>query len=89
MSGDAENNDFSDGITEEILNALAQIADLKVAARTSAFQFKGQNVDLRRVGETLGGLLLEGECATHWRRRSHNSSAHRCNQRLSSLVFEI
>jgi adenylate cyclase len=60
MSG-AANNDFSDGITEEILNALAQIPDLKVAARTSAFQFKGQNVDLRRVGETLAvAYVLEG-----------------------------
>jgi TolB-like protein/Tfp pilus assembly protein PilF len=60
MSG-AGNNDFSDGVTEEILNALAQIPDLKVAARTSAFQFKGQNIDLRRVGETLAvAYVLEG-----------------------------
>ena len=61
MSGDAGHNDFSDGITQEILNALAQISGLKVAARTSAFQFKGQNVDLRRVGETLAvAYVLEG-----------------------------
>ena len=61
LSGDPKNNDFSDGVTEEIINALAQIADLKVAARTSAFQFKGQNVDLRRVGETLDvAYVLEG-----------------------------
>ena len=61
MSGSAANNDFSDGITEEILNALAQISGLKVAARTSAFQFKGKNVDLRRIGETLGvAYVLEG-----------------------------
>jgi adenylate cyclase len=61
MSGNAANNDFSDGITEEILNALAQISGLKVAARTSAFQFKGKNVDLRRIGETLGvAYVLEG-----------------------------
>ena len=61
MSGAADNNDFSDGITEEILNALSQISDLKVAARTSAFQFKGRNVDLRHVGETLGvAHVLEG-----------------------------
>ena len=61
MSGAADNNDFSDGITEEILNALSQISDLKVAARTSAFQFKGKNVDLRKVGETLGvAYVLEG-----------------------------
>jgi len=61
MSAGNSSADFSDGITEEILNALAQIPDLKVAARTSAFQFKGQNVDLRRVGEILSvAYVLEG-----------------------------
>jgi hypothetical protein len=54
MSGEAANEYFSDGITEEILNAAAQLRGLRVAARTSAFQFKGQNIDLRKVGETLG-----------------------------------
>ncbi len=61
MSGDPKNDYFSDGITEEILNALAQIADLKVAARTSAFAFKGRDQDLRKVGETLDvATVLEG-----------------------------
>ena len=61
MSGDAGNEYFSDGITEEILNALAQIPDLKVAARTSAFAFKGKQEDLRKVGEVLGvATVLEG-----------------------------
>jgi adenylate cyclase len=61
MSGDPNNEFFSDGITEEILNALAQIADLKVAARTSAFAFKGKDPDLRKVGEVLGvATVLEG-----------------------------
>ena len=61
MSGDPKNEYFSDGITEEILNALAQIADLKVAARTSAFAFKGKDPDLRKVGEMLGvATVLEG-----------------------------
>src|SRR5262249_7235086 len=61
MSGDSKNDYFSDGITEEILNALAQIPGLKVAARTSAFAFKGKDPDLRRVGETLGvANVLEG-----------------------------
>ena len=61
MSGGTNNADFSDGITEEILNALAQIPELKVAARTSAFQFKGQNIDLRRIGEILAvAYVLEG-----------------------------
>lgn len=61
MSGDAKNDYFSDGITEEILNALAQVPKLKVAARTSAFAFKGREEDLRKVGEVLDvATVLEG-----------------------------
>ncbi|HEX7130153.1 MAG TPA: tetratricopeptide repeat protein [Rhodanobacteraceae bacterium] len=61
MSGDARNDYFSDGITEEILNALAQVPKLKVAARTSAFAFKGKEEDLRKVGEVLDvATVLEG-----------------------------
>ena len=61
MSGDAKNDYFSDGITEEILNALAQVPNLKVAARTSAFAFKGKEEDLRKVGEVLDvATVLEG-----------------------------
>ena len=61
MSSDPEQEYFSDGISEEILNALAQIKDLKVAGRTSSFAFKGQNQDLRQIGETLGvENILEG-----------------------------
>jgi len=52
---------FSDGIAEEILNALAQVKDLKVAGRTSSFHFKGKNDDLRVIGQTLGvAHILEG-----------------------------
>jgi len=52
---------FSDGIAEEILNALAQIEGLHVAGRTSSFSFKGKNEDLREVGKALGvGVVLEG-----------------------------
>ncbi len=61
MSGDPKNEYFSDGITEEILNALAQVPKLKVAARTSAFAFKGKEEDLRKVGEVLDvATVLEG-----------------------------
>jgi TolB-like protein len=61
MSGDSANDYFSDGVTEEILNALAQIPNLKVAARTSAFAFKGKEEDLRKVGEVLDvATVLEG-----------------------------
>jgi serine/threonine protein kinase len=61
MSADPENEFFADGITEEIINALAQIKNLRVAARTSAFSFKGKQVDLRIVGERLSvKTVLEG-----------------------------
>jgi len=61
MSSDPENEFFADGITEEIINALAQIPDLRVAARTSAFSFKGKQIDLRTVGESLNvTTILEG-----------------------------
>ena len=52
---------FSDGMAEEILNALAKIEDLKVAGRTSAFAYKGRNVDVREIGAALAvAHVLEG-----------------------------
>ena len=58
---DPEQDYFSDGITEEILNALSQIRKLKVTGRTSSFQFKGKNPDLRKVGDKLKvRSILEG-----------------------------
>ena len=61
MSNDPEQEYFSDGMAEEILNSLSHLKDLKVAGRTSSFQFKGKNIDLHEVGEKLGvGTVLEG-----------------------------
>jgi len=61
MSADPEKEFFADGITEEIINALTQIDELHVAARTSAFSFKGKHVDLRIIGERLNvKTVLEG-----------------------------
>ncbi|HEY0657582.1 MAG TPA: protein kinase, partial [Pyrinomonadaceae bacterium] len=61
MSADANNEYFCDGLAEEILNALAKIEDLKVAARTSAFSFKNKNVEVSRIGKTLNvKTVLEG-----------------------------
>jgi serine/threonine-protein kinase len=61
LSADAENEYFSDGITEEILNVLAQDRGLRVAARSSSFAFKGQKVDLQTIAERLHvTALLEG-----------------------------
>jgi TolB-like protein len=61
LSSDKEQEYFSDGLTEEILNQLAQVKDLRVTARTSSFSFKGKNEDVRVIGEKLGvANLLEG-----------------------------
>ena len=61
MSNDAEQEYFCDGISEEIINALAQLGNLRVIARTSAFTFKNKNVDAREIGRMLDvQTLLEG-----------------------------
>ena len=61
MSSDPEQEYFSDGISEEILNVLTRIPNLKVAARTSSFQFKGRNLDIADIGKQLQvNHLLEG-----------------------------
>ena len=61
LSDDRAQEFFSDGITEEINGALAKVPNLQVVARTSAFQFKGQNQDVRAVGQALGAShVIEG-----------------------------
>jgi TolB-like protein/Flp pilus assembly protein TadD len=61
MSDDPSVDYFGDGLAEEILNLLASLSELNVAARTSSFYFKGKNVDLREVGRKLGvNHILEG-----------------------------
>lgn len=61
MSGDKENEYFSDGLTEELLNVLAKVDALKVAARTSSFHFKGQTGDIADIARRLGvATVLEG-----------------------------
>lgn len=61
MSSDPEQEYFSDGISEELLNLLAKIPQFRVAGRTSSFAFKGKNTDLREIGSSLGvNSILEG-----------------------------
>jgi len=61
MSANNDNEYFSDGLSEELLNILAKIKELRVAGRTSSFAFKGKNEDLRSIGEKLNVLtILEG-----------------------------
>ena len=61
MSSDRDQEYFSDGLSEELLNELANVPNLRVIGRTSSFAFKGKNEDLRSIGETLGvNHILEG-----------------------------
>ena len=61
MSNDTEQDYFCDGISEEIMNALAQLNNLRVVARSSAFSFKGKSIDVREIGKALNvGTILEG-----------------------------
>ena len=61
MSADPENEYFSDGMTEEIINALGKLPGMQVASRTSSFAFKGKDADVREIGERLGvTTVIEG-----------------------------
>jgi TolB-like protein len=61
ISGKPEEEYFSDGMTEELLNVLARLHSLKVAARTSVFEFKGKGGDVREIGHKLGvSHIVEG-----------------------------
>jgi serine/threonine-protein kinase len=61
MSADPENEYFADGMTEEIINSLAQVDGLRVASRTSAFAFKDRELDIREIGDQLNvATVLEG-----------------------------
>jgi serine/threonine-protein kinase len=61
MSGDPNQEYFSDGVTEELLNSLSRLQELQVVARTSSFSFKGQNADISTIAHKLNlGAILEG-----------------------------
>ena len=61
MSADPEQEYFCDGLAEELIDALARLDGLRVVARTSAFQFKGQSLDVAEIGKQLRvRFVLEG-----------------------------
>jgi len=61
LSADEENEYFTDGLTDELIHALSKIEGLRVPSRTSVFAFKGKNLDIQEIGETLGvANVLEG-----------------------------
>ena len=85
LSDDAENEYFSDGLSEEIRNQLARVPGLRVAARTSSFSFKGRHEDVREIGRRLNvAVVLEGGVRKH-------ADAVRINLQLVSAIdgFQI
>ena len=70
MSPDRDQDYFCEGMAEEILNALTRIEGLRVAARTSSFQFKGRAADVRKVAQELG--------VTRFSRAACARPAHSC-----------
>jgi serine/threonine protein kinase/tetratricopeptide (TPR) repeat protein len=61
MSGDADNEYFSDGLSEDLINALSRLPGLQVASRTSAFRFRGSHLDIRQIGRQLDvATVVEG-----------------------------
>ena len=64
ISGEAEQEYFSDGISEDIITALSKLRWFYVVARNSSFVYKGKAVHLRQIGKELGvGYVVEGACA--------------------------
>ena len=90
MSADPENEYFSDGMTEEIINALAKVPGMQVASRTSCFAFKGKEVDVREIGEKLGvSSVLEGSVRKVGNRVRITAQLINVAERLSPLVRDL
>ena len=90
MSGDKEQEYFSDGLTEELLNSLAEINELQVAARTSAFSFKGKDTDLGTIARKLNvGAILEGSVRRSGQTGAYHRAAHQRGNGISPVVKEL
>ena len=90
LSSDKEQDYFSDGVAEEILNALAQVEGLRVIGRTSSFAMKGRNEDLRTIAQRLNaGNLLEGSVRKAGAAGAHHRPAHRGDGGLPPLVAGV
>ena len=87
LSGDDSQEYFSDGISEELLNVLAKVPGLRVAARTSSFQFKGRNLDIQDIARQLNvATVLEGSVRKAGDRIRITAQLIDAAQRLSPLV---
>ena len=87
ISNDTDNEYFCDGLAEELLNALSKIETLRVAARTSAFSFKGKDIDIREIGQKLNvGAVLEGSVRKVGQSRTNQRATHQHRGWLSTMV---
>src|SRR6185503_918396 len=87
MSADKENEYFSDGLAEEIINVLAHVPGMKVAGRTSSFFFRGKDVEFGEIGRRLNvEHILEGECSQGGQPDPGDGAAHQGRRWFSSLV---
>ena len=82
MSGDPEQEYFSDGISEDIITALSKLRWFFVIARNSSFLYKGKAVHMKQVAEELGvGYVVEGSVRKERRSRAHHGAAQRRRHR--------
>ena len=80
---------FSDGLTDELLNSLTEINELQVAARTSAFSFKGTNTDIGTIARKLNvGAVSRRERPAFRAHHPHQRSVDQCRHGLFSPVVE-
>jgi serine/threonine protein kinase len=87
MTADKENEYFSDGLAEEILNLLAKIPGLRVIARTSSFAFRGKEQDITKIAEALRvRTILAGSVRRAGKPNPCHGTAHRGRERIASLV---
>ena len=83
LSADPENDYFCDGLSEELINGLTKVPELRVVAHSSSFAFKGRDTDVREIGRQLGvGSVLEGSVRKAGNRLPHLGPAHRRRRRL-------
>ena len=90
MSAGKDQEYFADGLSEELLNLLAKLPELRVIGRTSSFQFKGKNEDLRVIGaEAQRRAHPGGQRAEVGREGAHHRAAHPGRRRFSPLVGDL
>jgi class 3 adenylate cyclase len=90
LSPDAGQDFFSDGVSEDIINAIGRFSNLLVAAKSASFQFKGRNVSPEEAGRVLGArYLVEGSVRRGRRPAAHHRRVDRGGDRISSVVGGI